>query len=215
MNAQNGPGQWGLRGPAVLVKGGGVVGGDAEQVIERRQLHALVRDQKAQVFQVGIAVAHEHVEHQPAKQPRACHSRATAGPGQSRQAIHAALAVLEATIEAKQLASINGVTALPPLGAWHPVKTINQVHRRGHVASMHVGHIQAESLGQPHDKPFVDDGMRVVLVWVIRLEDVGGRRGTGRLKQCALLQDNGQLVLRPSQRHALDCCVRQWRLRHL
>ena len=51
--------------------------------------------------------------------------------------------------------------------------------------------------------------MGVVRVRVIGLEDVGGGRGARWLKQRAILQNDGQLVLRTGQRHALDGGVRQ------
>ena len=74
---------------------------------------------------------------------------------------------------------------------------------------MHLRHIQAQPPGQAHHKPFVDHGMRVVRVRVIWLEDVGGGRSARRFKQCAIFQNNSQLVLRTGQRHALDGSMRQ------
>ena len=52
--------QLGVREPPLFVESRRVVARYAEQVIERRQLHAFMGDQEAQVFQVGIAIA-DHV----------------------------------------------------------------------------------------------------------------------------------------------------------
>ena len=88
-----------------------------------------MRDQEAQVLQVGITVADEHIEHEPAKEPSTCDRRAATGIGQCREIFHAALAVFEAAVQTKQLAGINHVSALPALAVWDPVKAINQVDR--------------------------------------------------------------------------------------
>lgn len=68
-----------------FVEGARVISGYAEQVIERRQLDAFMGDHEAQVFQVGIAIADEDVEHQPAKEPGPGHRWAATGIGQCCQ----------------------------------------------------------------------------------------------------------------------------------
>ena len=45
---------------------------------------------------------------------------------------------------------------------------------------------------------------------VIRLEDVGGCGGSGRLPQAALVQHYGEFVLGAGQGHALGSAFRQW-----
>ncbi|OIQ78460.1 hypothetical protein GALL_398410 [mine drainage metagenome] len=64
---------------------------------------------------------------------------------------------------------------------------------------MHVWDIKPQSLGQAHHKPLIDHGMRVVLIRVIRLQDMGGWCSASRFKQRIILQDDRQLVLRTSQ----------------
>jgi len=77
---------------------------------------------------VGIAIADQHIEHQPAKEPRTRHRWGTAGTGQCGQIFHATLAVFEAAIQSQQLARIDHVPPLPALTCWNPVKAIDQIH---------------------------------------------------------------------------------------
>ena len=58
-----------------------------------------MRDLETQVLQVGVAIANKNIEHEPAKEPGAGHRRAAAGIRQGREALHAAFAVFEASIQ--------------------------------------------------------------------------------------------------------------------
>ncbi|MBN9406648.1 MAG: hypothetical protein J0I00_14660 [Burkholderiales bacterium] len=63
-------------------------------------------------------------------------------------------------------------------------------------------------LHQAHHQPFADDEIGMVRIRVLGLQDVGGKRGTRRLRQRTILQDDGQPVLRTGQQHALGGGVR-------
>jgi len=65
---------------------------------------------------------------------------------------------------------------------WNPIETIDQIHRRWNIASMDIRNVESQPLGQSHDEPFIDHGMGIVLIRVIRLQDMGRGSGAGGFK---------------------------------
>ena len=100
--------------PARSIESLRVIGSHTQQIVKRRQLHALVRHQKAEVLQMGIGVAHQHIEHQPGKKPCTGQQRTATDRCQLGKPLDAALAVLEAAIQTRQLAGIHHMPPLPP-----------------------------------------------------------------------------------------------------
>ena len=162
-----------------------------------------------------VAVAREHVEGQPVQQPGACHRRAATHAGELGQALDAALGILEASIQPQQLAGIDRVAAAPD-GTFravlpHPVEALYQEYRLGNIAPMHRRHLQPQRLREPHDKPLVGDGVRIVLIGMVGFENVCGCEGARGLEKCVVLEYHRQLVLCACQRHALDRGTGEWR----
>lgn len=77
---------------------------------------------------------------------------------------------------------------------------------------MNRGNIQPQTFGQAHHKPLVDHRMAVVVVRVVRLQNMGGGGAASGFKQRLVLKHDGELMLCAGQRHAFDRGVGERRL---
>lgn len=105
--SQDGPGQRGGQWPIVPSVGFRLVADRAQQVVVRCEIHALRIDQEAEVFQVRIAVARQHVEDQPQVQAEAGRELAAAASGDRGERLDTALPVFETAVQVEQLAGVD------------------------------------------------------------------------------------------------------------